>query len=122
VEGPVVQLGQVSSPTGNIWCTLMYEGIGCIVKKNEYDPLPRPVHCTTDWIDGAFGLGDRGLPERGSCQGDTDYGNGRPAVLPYGSTTLVENRACQSTESAMICWNTDSRHGFRLSRAAYRLF
>lgn len=120
IEGTVLDLRQVRSPSGNIWCSLEY-GIECQVRENDYEPVPRPEDCNLDWTDREFAVGDTGLPFRGTCRGDTSY-SGEPPVLPYGRTTLVENRACKSSEEAMVCWNTDSRHGFRLSRASYDLF
>lgn len=120
IEGPLLNLRQVRSPTGNIWCSLEY-GVECMVRENDYEPLPRPPDCSLDWTDHEFALGDTGLPIRGACRGDTSYSS-EPPVLPYGRTTLVENRACQSTEMAMMCWSTQSGHGFWLSRAGYNLF
>lgn len=119
IDGPVVALGQVSSPSGNIWCSLEY-GIECSVRENDYPPLPRPAECDLDWADNQFYAG-ADVGTRGICRGDVTF-EGRPPALAYGSTSVLEGRACQSTEEAMTCWDTASRHGFRLSRASYDLF
>ncbi|SEC62139.1 hypothetical protein SAMN04489844_2646 [Nocardioides exalbidus] len=119
VDGPVVAQDQLSSPSGNIWCSLEY-GIECEVKESSYQPLPKPADCRLDWADNQFRV-DRSTGARGICRGDVTFTE-QPPELTYGTTSVVGDRACQSTETAMTCWDTGSGHGFRVSRDDYQLF
>ena len=119
IEGPVVEQGQLSSPTGNIWCSLD-PAVECEVRESSYDPLRKPADCQLDWADDQFWVnGSTGA--RGICRGDVTF-TSRPPELAYGTTSVVGTRACQSTETAMTCWDTATGHGFRVSRETYDLF
>lgn len=116
----VVEQGLLSSPSGNIWCALEY-GIECIVLDHTYDPLSGDCGGVGDWVDSRFSVTeDHGV--RGGCQSDTLFGDGQPPPLAYGTTALMGGHACQSTTTAMICWDIESEHGFRVSRTSYELF
>jgi hypothetical protein len=80
---------------------------------------PRPASCEYDWGPGVT-VGRRG---RGTfvCAGDTTL-NPQARVLPYGKTSRVGDLSCRSAESGIVCRNTDTGHGFRISRERYRLF
>ncbi|PUA81415.1 DUF6636 domain-containing protein [Nocardioides currus] len=117
IDGPVVHEGQIVSPSGNIRCSLDY-GVVCAVDENDYDSLPDD--CDLDWADNQFYIDDTS-GGRGICRGDTPF-TADPVTLAYGSTTRVDIGACKSTEEAVVCWDTETGHGFRISRASYELF
>lgn len=119
VDGRVVAQRQLSSPSGNIWCSLEY-GIECWVFENSYDPIARPTDCDFDWAENQFFVTDT-AGVRGICRSDSTF-NEQPPVLSYGTTSIVNDAACASTEIAMLCWDTMSGHGFRVSRASYDLY
>ncbi|RYB93086.1 hypothetical protein EUA93_01185 [Nocardioides oleivorans] len=119
IDGAVVEQDQLSSPSGNIWCSLEL-GIECEVRESSYGPLRKPADCQLDWAENQFWVNDS-TGARGICRGDVTF-TSQPPELAYGTTSVVADRACQSTETAMTCWNTGSGHGFRVSRNDYRLF
>ena len=119
VDGRVVEQGQLSSPSGNIWCSLEY-GIECWVFENSYDPIARPKDCDYDWAENQFLVTDT-AGVRGICRSDSTF-DAQPPVLPYGTTSILNDAACASTKIAMLCWDIRSGHGFRVSRASYDLY
>jgi hypothetical protein len=118
VSAEVRHLGQLTSPSGNIQCALDVV-LACVIQEATYEPLDRP-RCPLDWNDHYFGVGQRS-GFRGTCAGDTPF-TGRPTVLPYGVSSIMGHRACLSEESGMTCWDTSTRHGFRIARASYTIF
>jgi hypothetical protein len=56
----------------------------------------------------------------GLCASDAARGGTR--VLAYGHAIAVGDVRCDSATTGITCRNTRTRHGFTLSRAAYRLF
>ena len=120
ITGVTVEETQVSSPTGNIWCSLEF-GVECVVQRADYPSIAAQPCEFGDWIDTWFVVGpESGI--RGSCHSDTPFGDGRPTPLAYGTTSVVEGGACRSETTGMTCWQTRSRHGFRVSRGSYDLF
>lgn len=120
ITGPTVERAQVSSPTGNIWCSLEY-AVECVVQEDDY-PTETARPCEAgDWSDAWFSVGpDSGA--RGGCRSDTPFGDRRPPALDYGTTAVAQGRACTSETTGMTCWDTRSGHGFRVSRSSYDLF
>lgn len=120
VTGPTFERAQVSSPTGNIWCSLVH-AVECVVQEDSYQTMP-PQPCEAgDWSDAWFAVGpDSGV--RGGCRSDTPFGDGRPPALDYGTTAVAQGRACTSETTGVTCWDTRSGHGFRVSRGSYDLF
>jgi hypothetical protein len=55
------------------------------------------------------------------CHGDTAFG-AKGSVVQYGERLTNGLVTCTSRESGMTCSTADGRHGFELSRAAYRLY
>jgi len=120
VSGPVVHHRTVTSPTGNIVCSVGdgAPSVDCAVLHQDYELPPRPADCDLDWAPW-FGLGSTAT--FGECRGDTfDFSLARR--LDYGTTTTVGRLACQSRREGMVCWNTETRHGFRAARHDYEIF
>jgi hypothetical protein len=55
------------------------------------------------------------------CAGDTALNPSAP-VLSYDTASAVGPYQCASLPSGMTCTNERTRHGFFLSRQAYRTF
>ena len=120
VTGVTVEATQVSSPTGNIWCSLAY-AVECVVQEDAYPSVPAQACEAGDWVGTWFVVGpEAGV--RGSCRSDTPFDDGRPPALDYGTTAVAQGRACSSETTGMTCWDTRSGHGFRVSRSSYDLF
>ena len=120
VEGDQVDLGQFSSPTGNIGCVLSSEFAVCEIGDHDYALPSEPADCQGDWGAAIQFTDPSTAPTFGACKTDTQLGS--PDLLAYGSTAVAGSFACLSQEVGMTCWNTDTGHGFSLSRAAYALF
>ena len=93
----------------------------CLANEMDYPAPPRPADCQTDWGP-FFYIGDDS-GSFGICAGDPQIpAPTPPPPMPYGTTSVSAGQACQSTESGVVCWDTKTRHGFRVARADYELF
>jgi hypothetical protein len=128
------------SPSGRIACLVDAEFVRCEFAGEKAWLSPVPDGCQLDW-EGVFTLGDIAHP---GCVGDTirymsalDSGDvawwhpGDPTVmwygtalaaLPYGSSIVVSSFQCSSETTGVTCTNTDTGHGFSMSREAYSIF
>jgi hypothetical protein len=129
------------SPSGQIVCQLLASGARCdyFARDKAWD-APEPGNCDLSWgwslyVDRTAGT---------SCVGDTivtraavdsgfdtwrkpadptvDWNGIALAVLPYGSTLLVNTFRCDSATTGVTCQNQSTGHGFFMSRESYRFF
>lgn len=144
VKGKVITTREATpgfvTPSGNINCAI-YDALHCEIKEHTYRIPPRPSWCDLDWAV-SFDLNRRATP---ACVGDTIWGsatvtrtqntwfaatrmkplriNGSSnAVLPYGWTLRQRGFSCTSQTSGVTCTNLNTKHGFTLSKKAYRIF
>ncbi len=124
----VTHLTQFTSPSGNIGCAIIPAGAAgnfaayarCDIQTRDWTPPPRPSTCPP--VTG-YGQGlevSAGRPAEFVCAGDTSYSHS--AALQYGDSISAGVIRCTSTESAMLCLDTQSGHGFSLARQGYQLF
>jgi len=129
------------SPSGQIVCELLASGARCdYFAQDKAWTAPEPGNCDLSWgwslhVDRTAGT---------SCVGDTivttaalnsgfdtwrkpadptvDWNGIALAVLPYGSTLLVDTFRCDSATTGVTCQNQSTGHGFFMSRESYRFF
>ncbi len=113
-----VHLATFTSPSGNIGCVLTKQSARCDIKERSWKPPPRPSSCPLDYGQGLIVAG----PKKATlvCAGDTALVGTKP--LPYGDSSQVGAFLCTSETTSMKCGNTDTGHGFELSREGYKLF
>lgn len=106
----------VASPTGNITCSIVPEGVRCGIASLAAEPAP------VDGCEGSVGhvveLTTAGVST--PCVPDAEKpAEAGPdvAVLDYGATSEVNNFVCESTESGMRCTDSTTGKGFVLARA-----
>jgi len=106
----------IASPTGNITCSIVPEGVRCGIASLAAEPAP------VDGCEGTVGhvveLTSSGVST--PCVPDAEKpAEAGPdvAVLEYGATSEVNNFVCESTESGMRCTDTTTGDGFVLARA-----
>jgi hypothetical protein len=111
------------SPDGNIACNIEVDmGVRCdIIDANWPRPVP-PADCQDSYghmiaINPSIGLGK---PAEFICAGDTVFGSDEP--LPDGESITSGAFRCDSADSGIACRNTETGHGFSISRDAYQLF
>lgn len=117
-----VHLKQFQSPSHNIGCYLSKQrggSVRCDIREHSWTAPPKPAFCDVDW-GGGLQVGSK---RRGSivCAGDTVLDPGSP-VLGYGKASELGSIACRSSEAGVRCSNTQSGHGFFVSRERYGLF
>lgn len=126
------------TPSGNIRCLAGPSDVRCDITEIAYRLPQTPSWCPTDYGQ-AFDLSrDASL----LCAGDTIFGTASPrqnwflktglkplnvrgdqqAVLPYDWTVKSTQIACTSTTKGVTCTNSTTRHGFTISKAAYKVF
>jgi hypothetical protein len=108
---------QFSLPSGNIGCVVEARGARCDIASYTWTLPPKPAGCDADWGPGAELTT---TAQVGVCASDAARGGTR--VLAYGHAIAVGDVRCDSATTGITCRNTRTRHGFTLSRAAYRLF
>jgi len=114
-----------TSPSGNIGCNIIVglpeggNGIRCDIKVHTFKiPKPHPA-CKLAFGDSLeVGTSGKAGPV---CHGDTVFEPGE-GKLAYGKSKTLDHFTCTSAISGMTCTNTKTRHGFFISKAAYRLF
>ena len=117
-----LHLKQFQSPSQNIGCYLSSQRGGsgrCDIREHSWTAPPKPAYCDVDW-GGGLQVGSK---RRGSivCAGDTVLDPGSP-VLGYGKASQMGSIVCRSSEAGVRCSNTQSGHGFFVSRQRYGLF
>ncbi len=111
------------SPDGNIACNIdMNMGVRCDIIDADWPRPPRPADCQNSYghmiaINPWIGLGK---PAEFICAGDTVFGSDEP--LPDGESITSGAFRCDSADSGITCRNTETGHGFSISRDAYQLF
>lgn len=128
VDSGMAQFGQVGfrSPSGRILCAVRDSdgadpgSARCDVLDNTWKNPPKPADCELDWgssVEVTQGAGKA----RFACVGDVATDG--PAPLGYGRAVLVGSILCISRTTGVECLTVDgSNHGFRVSRAAYKLY
>jgi hypothetical protein len=114
----VTGLTGFSSPTKNIGCYIDASNVRCDIRKRSWKPPRAPRKCELDYGQG-INL-SAGKKPSFVCAGDTALGP--PKKLPYGQAIVAGALRCDSKHSGMTCRDTNTRHGFTLSRESYRLF
>ena len=105
------------SPTGNVSCAIDVDLARCDIIDRDWSPPPRPADCEFD-----YGQGIQMVPGESAsfvCAGDTAFG--AEDVLPYGEAITAGPLRCESADSGITCRDTESEHGFTISREAYDL-
>lgn len=106
----------VASPTGNITCSIVPEGVRCGIASLAAEPPP--VAGCEGTVGHVVELTSAGVST--PCVPDAEKpAEAGPdvAVLDYGATSEVNNFVCESTESGMRCTDTTTGDGFVLARA-----
>jgi hypothetical protein len=111
------------SPDGNIACNIgMDEGVRCDIIDADWPQQPEPADCQESYghmiaINPWTGLGK---PAEFICAGDTVFGSDEP--LADGDSITSGEFRCESVDPSITCRNTETGHGFSISRDAYQLF
>jgi hypothetical protein len=108
------------TPSHNIGCFISRHDARCDIRERSWSPPPEPASCRKIGLD--YGQGLVVGPHRAEfvCAGDTSLGG--PAVLGYRRSAQRGSILCVSRTAGITCRNTDTGHGFFLSRASYRIF
>lgn len=108
------------TPSHNIGCYLDSGSVRCDIRERDWTPPPKPQYCIKAGVD--WGQGVSVASHRASvvCAGDTTLGG--PGLLGYGHSARRGPIYCVSRTAGITCRNADTKHGFFLSRASYRLF
>lgn len=106
----------VASPTGNITCSIVPEGVRCAIASLAAEPVP------VAGCDGTVGhvveLTTAGVSTPCVPTAETPAAAGPDVtVLDYGTTAEVNNFVCESTETGMRCTDSTTGKGFVLARA-----
>jgi hypothetical protein len=111
-----------SSPTGNIGCAIDKDYARCDIAQKDWDAPSPPASCPDlEYGDALEVSGDSAAAF--ACHGDTTRGS--DDVLEYGDSIQATRAGvvvCTSSSSGMTCENTDSGHGFFISRQSYKAF
>jgi len=107
------------SPSGNIGCFIDTSlGVRCDIAERNWSPPAKPASCDLDYGQGVSVF--RSRRARFVCAGDTALNQAR--VLRYGQRITRGAYTCTSRTDSMRCNWSHGKHGFRLSRQAYRLY
>jgi hypothetical protein len=127
-----ISSGWFQTPSGNIECYFSYwkggSAVTCGIKSGLKPPPPsRGPGCTVS-NRVSLGLTGRPVTGRSTCPGE-DEGDAGPfalanseGTLGYGKTWSGGGLSCASAFAGLTCTSSKSRHGFFLSRAAWRAF
>jgi hypothetical protein len=112
---------QFITPSRNIRCVFSPDpaGVRCDITSGStsYTAPPKPANCEFDWGQ-SFDVNGQGAGHL-ICISDAVPGN---RVLEYGHAFKSGSYLCTSTQAALRCENTDTKHGFTLARSRYTLF
>lgn len=108
------------SPTGNIVCAVSSQSATCGIREFDYPVPTKPVTCNLAGWGQFLGVKKIGY-------GEMLCSDGIPAdplspVLDYGTSVQSGPFECTSSESGVRCRNTQTGHGFNLSREAFSTF
>jgi hypothetical protein len=109
------------TPSKNIGCYLSANSVRCDIRERSWSPPPKPKFCIKAGVDWGQGIGVGEKKKAGfTCAGDTVLGG--PELLGYGQTAQRGSVVCLSSRAGMACENSDTDHGFFLSRERYRIY
>jgi hypothetical protein len=103
----------VTSPSGNIRCSLGENSVGCTLKENSFGDSQQTC-------SGSFSIKVSDGNPALAC--GTNYGGGSPTELGYKKVAVRGEMACSSASTGMTCWNQRTGHGFTVSREEYQSF
>ncbi|MDQ1288643.1 MAG: hypothetical protein QG622_2209 [Actinomycetota bacterium] len=106
-----------STPTKNIGCEIGPGSVRCDIAERSWQPPSTPATCTTDFGQGLI------VTRAGTtlvCAGDSVLEG--TTIVAYGSGVRSGAYECVSLKLGVTCKDTDSGHGFTLSRDAYAIF
>lgn len=106
----------VASPSGNITCSIVPEGVRCGIASLAAEPAP--VTGCEGTVGHVVELTSAGVST--PCVPDAEKpaaAGPDVAVLEYGATSEVSTFVCESTESGMRCTDSTTGKGFVLARA-----
>jgi hypothetical protein len=108
------------TPSGGISCSVSDIGAVCEAKDHTWDLPPKPKDCYLDW----GGMVEVRRTEKAelACAGDTGFGVPPEPVLAYGDSITMGDFRCTSARTGVTCANTETKHGFQVSRSSYRLY
>ncbi len=106
-----------TTPTGNIICTISSTGVVCSIAKLNDTPQENPNGCE-GFIGYVVELRSSGttLPCIPKAELPVAAGDGIE-VLEYGDSKTVNNFVCESSNTGMVCEDSNSERGFKLARA-----
>lgn len=106
------EMDALSSPTGNITCSLDGETVGCSVADRDFSEAG-----LEDCSEGPFSI-QVADGEASSACGQSFADDSAPA-LEYGDSAVSGEVACTSEFDGMTCWNTQTGNGFFVNRVTY---
>ena len=119
VDEEVTELTPFSSPSGNIGCYIDRSSVRCDISERDWQPPAPPADCQVDYGQGVM-LEAGGTADL-VCAGDTALDPGAPP-LAYGQSIGAGLLRCESKQSGILCADTETGRGFKLSRESYELF
>lgn len=106
----------VASPTGNITCSIVPQGVRCAIASLASEPVP--VAGCAGTVGHVVELSSAGVSTPCVPTAEKPAPAGPDVtVLDYGSTAEVNNFVCASSESGMRCTDSATGKGFVLARA-----
>jgi Family of unknown function (DUF6636) len=108
------------TPSHNIGCYLDSKSVRCDIREHDWTAPPKPKYCIKAGVDWGGGVAVASHRASIVCAGDTTLGG--PGLLGYGHSARRGPIYCISRTAGITCRNADTKHGFFLSRASYRLF
>jgi uncharacterized protein DUF6636 len=108
------------TPSHNIGCFLDTHGPRCDVREHTWSPPPEPAYCIKAGVDWGGGIALSSRRAAFVCAGDTTLGG--PSILAYGHSAQRGPFICDSEQNGVTCRDTQTGHGFFLSRQSYRIF
>ena len=109
--------GGFRTPSGNVTCDVDDGYVRCDAAQRPWRELPRSECGGTAAWRTRLVLSETGAALRGECGYEPPAG-GPP--LAYGTRLDVGRTRCYSEQTGLTCWLTGTRHGFVVSRFAYR--
>ncbi len=105
------------TPSGNIGCYVDVNAARCDIAKRTWKPTPDENGCTLDYGQGIIVTHDRA---EFVCAGDTTLGGSE--ILDYGQKVERGEYVCESEPDGVTCSETETGHGFFISRQSFRIF
>lgn len=119
--------GGFQSPSGNITCSLAAKAAGCEVEDHTWKAPGSAQACESEYEydGGASPTTEAWVEEKGrgklyqGCRYEGDFGG---VELAYGTGLLLGDFRCRSLTTGIECTNLKTKHGFEVSKAAYKVF